>query len=334
MRDFENIKSILLPSVSTLWDITTSSRFAVVPLRSSVYRVRHNETGRTVIAKKLALRRAQTEQQALRRWLPFLGIQDIGCTLLAVTPDPSGSAIWHLYEDYGDWRLDAPHVGEQEYRTAAFSLGRLHREAANRSILAEVRLDGRDLSSSFYRTSVEDALRGIAELRCALPGNSPRTAVLDVLTQRMLKMQLEFPERADLLVRFGGPETFLHGDLNLDNVFATPSGVGCQVRFIDWDHAGSGPAVYDLSNFLGAVPPAKRNIVAQAYRSAFTGTAWLPESADLANRLFETAELARLANRVVWICSAALDGELNWGLEELDTVEGWFQQLKPLLEAA
>jgi hypothetical protein len=49
------------------------------------------------------------------------------------------------------------------------------------------------------------------------------------------------------------------------------------------------------------------------------------------NTLFDTAEYARLANRVIWPALAVLDGQARWGFEELARVEQWFEEWEPVL---
>jgi len=73
------------------------------------------------------------------------------------------------------------------------------------------------------------------------------------------------PEAADLVERFGGklvqwaegregPLTVTHGDYRLDNLmFASPAG-GAPITTVDWQTPGHGPALADVSYFLGAGP--------------------------------------------------------------------------------
>src|SRR5206468_4287164 len=56
----------------------------------------------------------------------------------------------------------------------------------------------------------------------------------------------------------------------------------------------------------------------------------LPGRAEL-NLLFETAEVARCANRVVWPALAIAREGAAWGLPELAMVDGWFESLRPVL---
>jgi hypothetical protein len=50
--------------------------------------------------------------------------------------------------------------------------------------------------------------------------------------------------------------------------------------------------------------------------------------------LFDTAEQARLANRVIWAALAVLNGPAEWGLDELAACERWFEMVTPVLPPA
>ncbi len=60
------------------------------------------------------------------------------------------------------------------------------------------------------------------------------------------------------------PLTVTHGDYRLDNLmFATPDG-GSTIATVDWQSPGHGPALADVSYFLGAGPlPAERALIEQ-----------------------------------------------------------------------
>jgi hypothetical protein len=73
------------------------------------------------------------------------------------------------------------------------------------------------------------------------------------------------PDAAALIERFGprleawvdgrvGPATITHGDYRLDNLmFATAAG-GAPIAIVDWQTPGQGPALGDVSYFMGAGP--------------------------------------------------------------------------------
>ena len=56
----------------------------------------------------------------------------------------------------------------------------------------------------------------------------------------------------------------------------------------------------------------------------------LPAAREL-NALFETAEYARYANRVIWPAVALLEERAAWGFAQLAEVERWFAALEPAL---
>jgi hypothetical protein len=67
------------------------------------------------------------------------------------------------------------------------------------------------------------------------------------------------------------------------------------------------------------------------YAEAVERAGWrLPALRDL-NVLFETAELARYANRIIWPAIALAHEGADWGFEELAEVEQWFENLGPVL---
>ena len=68
------------------------------------------------------------------------------------------------------------------------------------------------------------------------------------------------------------------------------------------------------------------------YGAAVAG--WrLPPRREL-NLLFETAELGRYANRLIWPALALVRERADWGFDELAAVEGWFEALRPVLPVA
>src|SRR5213078_1507398 len=118
------------------------------------------------------------------------------------------------------------------------------------------------------------------------------------------------------LAELGGPETLLHGDLWAINVFVLPTATGLQARLIDWDHAAVGPIIYDLSTFLLRFPANERPWILDSYRAAIAPAGWqLPGATDL-NLMFETAELARFANRIINADDFGASRGINRGILE------------------
>jgi len=156
--------------------------------------------------------------------------------------------------------------------------------------------------------------------------------VRDRLLERLYRLRESIPLRAELMRGLGGPHTLLHGDLWTINTFVIPGSKGLEARLIDWDRAGVGPVAYDLSTFLYRFPADRRHWILNEYRNALNRVGWrLPEPADL-NVLFETAECARYANRIIWPAKALVsEGAESGGCDELAQVLGWFESLEPVL---
>jgi Ser/Thr protein kinase RdoA (MazF antagonist) len=179
---------------------------------------------------------------------------------------------------------------------------------------------------------MRDAIRSLQVLRqtpTALPPE--RAALCDRLLRRLYGLLDEEPSRARALEEHGGPETLLHGDPWPKNALVIPAGRGLHARLIDWDRAGVGPVGYDLSTFLGRLAAPLRPWALDLYRQAAGRLGWrLPLAAEL-NRLFETAELARLANCVIWPALAAAEGQPAWAFDQLADLEQWLQRVEPVL---
>ena len=139
-------------------------------------------------------------------------------------------------------------------RTAVLGLAGLHGPR-----WADPTLD--DLEWLSRRTSADDTARLVEYWALFMPG------FLATYTRHLS------PEALDLLDQFGprladwvdgreGPFTLLHGDYRLDNLmFATPQG-GYPVAAVDWQTPGHGPALSDVSYFMGAglLPPERRAV--------------------------------------------------------------------------
>src|SRR5206468_7548973 len=86
-----------------------------------------------------------------------------------------------------------------------------------------------------------------------------------------------------------------------------------QLRLVDWDRVDVGPFSYDLSTFLFRFPAEQRPGVLECYRDGAARGGWeLGSPEDLA-LLFDTAERARYANRVIWPAVALLQEPAAWG---------------------
>src|SRR6266511_552482 len=299
-----------------------------------VYRLQFDTNGavRSLVVKRLEPTVARRNHLVITRWLPAAGLADRAPQLLGAAAERNGQCVWHVYEDLGDWALDA-NVPETGPTQAAIELiAQIHTRFAEHPLLPECRLFGGDLGIHFYHSNVRDAIRGLEALRPpAVALSAGHEALRDRLLERMQRLLEDEPARAEALADLGGPETLLHGDLWTTNTFVIPSARGYHARLIDWDHAAVGPASYDLSTFLLRFPRPCRTWILELYREAVAQSGWrLPAVKDL-NLLFETAECARFANRILWPAIALVTERAEWAFDELAEVEQWFHDLAPVL---
>jgi hypothetical protein len=303
-------------------------------LKRAVYRLNLAFNGRhtSVVVKYLDPNPARRNQLVSERWLPAIGLGGSSPRLLGLAADRSGSGVWHIYEDLGDGALDARNPDPERVRMVVDLIARLHTRSAGYPLLAECRHYGDDLGHHYFVSNVRDAIRCLQALRPPEIQLSPEhRALRDRLLERMYTLLGEAPYRAQVIEDLGGPEVLLHGDLWTTNTLHVPAEDGLQARLIDWDHAGVGPASYDLSTFLYRFPPGDRRWILDWYQQAVERVGWrLPAPREL-NLLFETAECARYANRAIWPAIALLRDRHEWGFDELRQVEQWFEMLGPVL---
>jgi Phosphotransferase enzyme family len=297
-------------------------------VKSGVYRLRCtlNGTTRSFVAKRLDPDIALRNELVARRWLPAVGLGELGPPLLAVAAERDNSSVWHLYDDLGDCALDPADGDFSRITNAVAAIARIHTTFVGHALLPECRLWGGDLGIAFYSLSVRDAMTAL-ESASAREGRLRGSSVCERLLARLERLLGELAPREGTLARYGGPETLLHGDLWRTNVMVTRE----TTRLIDWDHAAVGPFTYDLSTFLSRFPTRERREILRLYAEEVGRAGWaLPPDAEL-NGVFETAELARIANRVIWPALAAWEHDAAWALPALEEVERWFDQLTPIL---
>jgi hypothetical protein len=304
-------------------------------MKSGVYRLRCTFDGstRSFVGKRLDPDIARRNELVARRWLPAAGLGDAGPPLLATAAEPDASSVWHLYEDLGDCGLEVAEADPGVVALAVATIARILTRFAQHPLIPEFRVWGGDLGIYFYGASVRDAITSIesvvARRRAAL--GPERLSLCSRLATRLTGLLAEQEPRAETLARYGGPETLLHGDLWPMNVMVHGHGRDAHVRLIDWDHAAVGPISYDLSTFLHRFPAGDRVSILGLYEQEVAGAGWrLPPASEL-NVMFETAELARIANRVIWPALAACEEDADWAYAELEEVERWFEQLEPIL---
>ncbi|MEE8507564.1 MAG: phosphotransferase [Myxococcota bacterium] len=286
---------------------------------------------RALIIKFLTLNRSLREQRIVSDWLPAIGMGRHGPPVLGTAGVTSGAGVWHVYEDLGDCGLERKLVDPVALRSALQVVARLHGGFANHPLLGDCQATGGSLGRGFFLSSVRNALRaldGLRPLRAALPPEHRATRVR--LRERLMRLLDEAPRRLEALEELDGRDTLLHGDLWPSNLLVVEKD---EVRLIDWDHAGVGPATFDLSNLLMRLPVGLRLGALADYRDAGGAAGWGSPGRDDLNFLFETAECGRIANCVVW---PALDfwrrGE-PWALERLASIDCWFEELEPALPA-
>lgn len=303
-------------------------------LKRRVFRLEFMLDGdpRSFIVKRFDPFIAQRNRLVAERWLPAVGLKENGLNLLGSAADLTGRYVWHVYEDLGDGSLDKGDPNPEQIKAAVELIVQLHTRFAEHPLLGECRLWGGDLGFHFYTSSVRDALRCLETLRRSrLDFSHEKLEILERLWSHLTKLADEQPSRARLHQELGGPETLLHGDLWTQNIFVVPTHNGYHVRLIDWDHAAVGSIAYDLSTFLYRFPVKDRAWILQLFRDCFIRYDWqLPTVAEL-NSLFEVAECARIANRVIWPAIAVLHDQVSWGFEELAEVERWFRILEPVI---
>ena len=287
---------------------------------------------RSFVIKRLEPAIAQRDQLVARRWLPAMSLGDCGPGLLGVAAERSGECVWHVYEDFGDCALDASAPEGRRVQAAVELIARIHTRFANHWLLSECRLHGGELGINFFAANVRDAIRCLEALRPPENELSPdRAALCERLRARLHKLSDEQPARADALAELGGPETLLHGDLWTTNTLVIPTALGLRARLIDWDHAAVGPVSYDLSTFLLRFGVEERPWILDLYREAVSWAGWRLPAAHELNLLFETAEYARFANRVIWPAIAIARDDGEWGFDALAEVEQWFTEMQPVL---
>jgi len=304
-------------------------------VNSRVYRLccTMNGTTRSFVGKRLDPDIGRRNELVARRWLPAVGLGDSAPRLLAVAAERDASSVWHLYQDLGARGLDAARPDFGTVALAVVAIARIHTRFAGHALLPEVRLWGGDLGISFYVASVRDASASLESVgaRGRRRLGVERSSLCGRLLARLADLLDEQEARAEALTRSGGPETLLHGDLWPMNVMIGSSEGKTWARLIDWDHAAVGPVSYDLSTFLSRFPVPDRTRILRLYEEEVGRAGWrLPSAAEL-NLTFETAELGRIANRVIWPALAAWEDNADWAFDALEEVGRWFEQLTPIL---
>jgi aminoglycoside phosphotransferase (APT) family kinase protein len=299
-----------------------------------VYRVRAAANGhaRSLIIKRLHPGAAQRNRLVASRWLPWIGLEGVAPALRGAAPGQGVESIWQIYEDVGGSTL-AEQASDRDRVGAAVALvATLHTRSAGHTVVPECRREGQDLGMHYFTANVSDARTSLDALRPpAMRLSREQAEVRDRLRERLDRLLADAPRRARLMAEEGGPDAMLHGDLWTTNVVVQNGGQGLRVRLIDWDHAGAGPACYDLSTLLYRFPRGERGWMLDCYRATVASAGWRLPSVPILNALFDTAECARYANRIIWPAIALLHEGADWGWGELAAIEGWFEALEPVI---
>src|SRR5438034_4958413 len=144
------------------------------PETRRVFRLRFAVEGQpdTLIAKRLTPATAGRIELAVKRWLPAVGLSDLGPPLAGSVADPSGACVWHVYHDLGPHELDPRHASAEAVQGSVEQIARLHTRFASHALLGEVRLHGGDLGMHFFESSVRDAIHAL-EAWPAGPSHQP-----------------------------------------------------------------------------------------------------------------------------------------------------------------
>lgn len=291
---------------------------AATLLRTGVYQLRlEGADTASVVVKRLGATRAEVEWRLTERWLPAVGMDGLGPPRRATVGEADGRHVWHVYDDLGACGLDRDDVDPSRLEAAMEALADLHAAFAGHAMLPEPRFASGDLGAHFYAHSVRDAARCLDALRPpAVELSAQDASVRDAVRAQLSCLLRDEPSRIRLLQEQAGPETLVHGDLTRANVFVLPGSTRPQVRLIDWDHMGVGPATFDISTHVAHYPPDQRRLVLDRYTTAMADRGF-PFADDLDwELLVRTFEAGRLANQIIWIALAILEGS-PWGFRRL-----------------
>jgi len=258
-------------------------------LARAVHRVTLTAQGatQTFIVKRLRTGIAKRDKLVAGDWLPAVGLDDRGPPLLDSCPADERHT-WHIYEDLGDTALDGRSAAPHQLETAIRLIATVHRKFASHPLLSQCRASGKDLSAQFFCVNIDESIRALQSLDPLT--TTMRNGGLDVrdsLLSRLKTLKREQQFRTAQLTVYGGPETLLHGDLWPMNVLLTSRQNDSYARIIDWDHAGVGPPVYDLSNFLSRVSKKHRLWLLDIYRAEIESVWRLPDT-GLLSEIFNT----------------------------------------------
>jgi Ser/Thr protein kinase RdoA (MazF antagonist) len=302
-------------------------------LKAGVHRLRVgvDDEERSLVAKWSATEVARRNWLVARRWLPAVGLEDVGPSVLAVAAERSGERAWQVQDDLGGRPVCRRPPERADIQALMDAIARVHTALSEHRLLAECRLAGGDRGIEFYAANVRDAQRVLRVVDARRHG-AEAASLRDGLLERMRELQEQQPARARALVAAGGAETLLHGDLWTTNALVLRSDGQLRVRLVDWDEAAVGPIAFDLSTLLLRFDPSHRTWILDAYRQAIDRLAgWELPPDDVLNPVLETAAIARLVSLLVWSVAAALDDDSGWLPLRLADLIGWLDGVGPVL---
>jgi Ser/Thr protein kinase RdoA (MazF antagonist) len=302
-------------------------------LKAGVHRLRVGvgDAERALIVKSSPAEVARRNWLAARRWLPAVGLEDVGPSMLAVAAERSGEWAWQIQDDLGGRPVCRRGPDRAEIEALMDAVARVHTALSEHRLLAECRLAGGDRGIEFYAANVRDAQRVLRVVDARRHG-AEAASLRDGLLERMRELQEQQPARARALVAAGGAETLLHGDLWTTNALVLRSDGQLRVRLVDWDEAAVGPIAFDLSTLLLRFDPSHRTWILDAYRQAIDRLAgWELPPDDVLNPVLDTAAIARLVSLLVWSVAAALDDDSGWLPVRLADLVGWLDGVGPVL---
>ena len=281
----------------------------------------------SVVFKRLEPAVAQRTRLVAERWLPALGLGDCCPRLLGVAADSQARWVWHASEDLGPQTL-ADRPSREDVEAVVDLVAELHTRAANHAVLPDARRYGGGLGMGYFTANVRDAISALVALNhSGIAAPPEHEGVAHRLLERVQRLLDDAPRRARAFQDAGGPDTLLHGDLWPINAFVLRDEDRLRACLVDWDRAGVGPFSYDLSTFLVRYPARDRPSILERYREAVRRSGWRLAPTRTLELLFDTAERARYANRVIWPARALVGERAAWGFPELTEVERWFLAL-------
>jgi len=290
-------------------------------------------TARAVVVKRSRTDAALRNRLVAQRWLPAVGLEELGPPLLAVIAERDGEHASQVHADLPGRPLAGERPPHEHVAAAVQAIARIHTALADHALLAECRLWGGDRGIPFYAGNVRDAIRGLSSPLLERAG--PEVVTLrDALLLRLARLAEQETSRAQLAAARGGPETLVHGDLWPSNAIVAPHAGAIRVRLIDWDEAAAGPPEFDVATLLLRFARSQRHWILDAYRDAvrrLAGWELAPEQELVV--LFETAAYARLASLLVWTVAETGEHDAAWLPARLRDLVRWFDDVEPVLGA-